>query len=43
MVLEENFAPFLFFLEGVIGLALAGGVVAATLGALMVMYRSRRR
>lgn len=39
----KQFYPILLFLEGVIGLAVVGGLAAAAVGALMVMYRSRRK
>lgn len=31
------------FLDGVLGLAVAGGIAAAVAGVVLVMYRSRRR
>ena len=33
----------LLFLDGVLGLAVAGGLAAAIAGVVLVMYRSRRR
>lgn len=44
MVSKRNYFIYVIFLiDGVLGLAVIGGLAAAAAGVLMVMYRSRRK